>query len=104
MKREDLLRILEMYRSRLVSEGVSPLDKEEYNRLRDNPMEMPRQRDILSYLLAMIGKMEGMLIEGTMSEGKGARWIGFMQGAFWCQGIYSVAEMRGHNGSKKKKG
>ena len=27
------------------------------------------------------------------------RWLGFMQGVFWSQGVFTLNEMRGHNRS-----
>ncbi len=29
--------------------------------------------------------------------GKAFRWLGFMQGMLWCEGVYTIDEMRAQN-------
>lgn len=43
----------------------------------------------------MIPKMRKFFTNGE--EDKGFRWLGFLQGILWCNGIYSIEEMRDHN-------
>jgi hypothetical protein len=31
---------------------------------------------------------------------KAHRWLGFVQGVMWCEGLYEIGEMKGHNRSK----
>jgi hypothetical protein len=73
------------------------------------------ERDFRAYqhLLGMIPKMRDMLDanasawqspfywehlqEFIQRKEKIMRWLGFMQGALWVKGIYSIDEMRAHN-------
>lgn len=75
--------------------------------------------DHITHLTEMIPRMRGMIDEfegiewhALMSEVTGEelqravewrekfmRWLGFMQGALWSEGIYTIDEMREHNRS-----
>ena len=48
----------------------------------------------------MIPKMRGMLDTSallTAHREKLMRWLGFMQGALWVKGIYTIDELKAHN-------
>ncbi len=36
-------------------------------------------------------------IQNLESEGKVMRWLGFIQGTLWREGVFSIAEMKEHN-------
>ncbi len=79
----------------------------------------PSSRDAMSHLHGMLDKMDGFLDEiaeinvpefddgSDRSWYKAARageiwdkfnrWLGFMQGAFWTDGCYTLDQMRDHN-------
>jgi len=48
----------------------------------------------LRHIASMLPKMETFLNEGRRE--KFMRWLGFIQGAFWVLGIFSIDELRGH--------
>ena len=48
---------------------------------------------------AMIPKMRGYL---KVDREKTFRWLGFLQGILYCNGVYTVEEMANHNRSNKK--
>jgi hypothetical protein len=41
----------------------------------------------------MLGQMKGMVEDSE----KFARWLGFVQGVLWMEGLYSIDELREHN-------
>lgn len=64
----------------------------------------------LAHLLTMIPKMRDMLADERYiwdaeqpswqyhaNREKVMRWLGFMQGAFWVKGIYTIDELKAHN-------
>jgi len=57
-------------------------------------MRPDRHKD-LQHLRMMIPQIRKFLENRRME--KSCRWLGFMQGAFWILGIYSIHEMRDHN-------
>ena len=56
--------------------------------------------DKYSHLYEMIGKIRVFLKEDRRE--KAFRWLGFMQGAFWSNNIYSIEEMANHNRPTKE--
>jgi len=56
---------------------------------------MPNQFTKIQHMSAMIPQMRKFLKDQRLE--KTHRWLGFMQGAFWVMGIYSIHEMRDHN-------
>src|SRR5262245_26720005 len=74
--------------------------------LADLPSRYVEQRARVAHLRTMIPKMREMLDrapllpsdEGTqLLREKVMRWLGFLQGAFWVLGLYTIDEMRAHN-------
>lgn len=51
--------------------------------------------DRFDHLGGMVKKVRKFLEEGRRE--KAFRWLGFMQGAFWILGCYSIEEMANHN-------
>lgn len=51
--------------------------------------------DNMNHLATMPPRMRGFLSEGRTD--KFMRWLGFMQGAFWVMGTYSIEDMKNHN-------
>ena len=45
----------------------------------------------------MIEEMLTKLEADQMDEGKAFRWLGFVQGALWAAGIFTIDDMRTHN-------
>ena len=81
--------ILTMYAKRLQREEASGPDK------------------LLSRPMRHIGTMIPKAIEFFQQNRreKGFRWLGFIQGVLWTEGIYAINEMKDHNrpdGQRKK--
>ena len=47
------------------------------------------------HLLKMIPQIEEFIDQGRLE--KAFRWLGFMQGAFWALGDYTISELKRHN-------
>jgi len=56
----------------------------------------------LEHCNGMLFKMEEFVKEGRME--KVFRWLGFVQGVLWSNGIYTLNELRNHNFSQKEGG
>ncbi len=89
--------------------------------LEEGPMDgSPCPDEELRHCHSMLDRMDGFLnkIEKINNEfdhlsdsawqdlkkvekiwGKFNRWLGFMQGIFWSQGVFTLDEMKGHNRS-----
>jgi hypothetical protein len=85
MTGEKVLEVIQVYRSEFEKRGI------------------PKQKcpapssdvECLAHLHAMLDQMEGFVKENRM--GKVFRWLGFIQGALWRMGIYSLEELKNHN-------
>lgn len=55
----------------------------------------PSRETVLKHLLSMLPKMEEFIREGRRE--KFFRWLGFMQGALWSLGEFSLNDLRDHN-------
>jgi hypothetical protein len=40
--------------------------------------------------------------ENSEKLDKAFRWLGFLQGVLWCEGIYTITEMASHNRTPQK--
>lgn len=47
------------------------------------------------HLCQMVPQMREFLADGQRE--KAMRWLGFMQGAFWVRGTYTIEELMAHN-------
>ena len=55
----------------------------------------PNRETALNHLLSMLTKMEEFVREGRRE--KFFRWLGFLQGALWLLGEFSLNDLRDHN-------
>jgi hypothetical protein len=53
-----------------------------------------RRRDRQRHILHMVDQMETW---GPEKMEKACRWLGFIQGALWADGVYSIEELKRHN-------
>jgi hypothetical protein len=52
----------------------------------------------LCHVRWMLGQMGSFLRgEDEAQWEKANRWLGFIQGVLWCEGVYTIDEMREHN-------
>lgn len=49
----------------------------------------------LEHVLTMIPQMRTFIDEGRMD--KTFRWLGFVQGVLYCEGVYTIEQMKNHN-------
>lgn len=84
MTKTKIQDILREYEDVLVKIGATP-EKE------------PRNIHSLNHVLWMVVhtmRAVGDILEQKMSPEKVQRWLGFIQGALWANGVYSIDEMR----------
>lgn len=65
----------------------------------DGGLVVPFKDEQLRHLRWMSGTILAMVASGEMSEGKAFRWLGFMQGVLWSQGVFSLEQLKEHNRS-----
>lgn len=64
----------------------------------DCDADTPRGR--LAHCRWMCGRIRAMLTQEVVLEAdvqKANRWLGFVQGVLWSEGVLTIAEMRDHN-------
>jgi len=49
----------------------------------------------IAHMQSMVPKAIAFFKEGRRE--KGFRWLGFLQGVLWAEGIYSIEELKNHN-------
>ena len=80
--------------------------KQKLKELGITPEEVPHNEIIfvgsrsLGHVYTMLEKMIVFAEEGK--DGKAYRWLGFVQGVLWSDGIYSIDDMREHNTSEEE--
>jgi hypothetical protein len=86
MTNQQIIDLCKSYIERLDEEwGV-------YKAVRNDKADGPYEH--LCHCKWMLAEIPKFLEE---NQEKAMRWIGFVQGVFWSNGIYSVYEMREHN-------
>ena len=86
MEQARVQAILDRYKGVLEARGNTIVPESEAKPDRD-----PRERK-LDHCLSMISR-----INDKFSEGKTNRWLGWIQGVLFCEGIYTIDEERQHN-------
>lgn len=77
MTNEKILQVIQLYKNKLTE--LDPLDYCDY----------------LGHLITMLPRMEEFVKEGRRE--KAFRWLGFVQGVLWTEGVYTIEEMKNHN-------
>lgn len=94
MDATKILEVLDIYDKRLADFKHDPVIPE-----RANPTEHYRGPDTnrakLCHVWWAVGQTKVFVQEGRLE--KAFRWLGFIQGALWFAGIYSVEELANHN-------
>lgn len=88
MDAEKMLSVVQTYRSLL--SFTSPLS---------GPLNVPpTPQQALAHVAGMLDQIETFVKADTEEAwDKANRWLGFLQGVFWTQGIYTLDQMRDHN-------
>jgi hypothetical protein len=98
MDAQKVLSVLDIYATRL--ENMSKVAGDNLMAKRADPTVKYRHSPIdqltkLEHTWWAIGQCKTFVEEGRMD--KAFRWLGFIQGALWWQGFYSIDELAGHN-------
>ena len=88
MTPEKVQEVIHLYRGQFERMGVEKFD---------HPHEafLTLDESALSHCHSMLDKMEHFIEIGKME--KTFRWLGFIQGCLWSQGIFSLEDLKGHN-------
>jgi hypothetical protein len=90
MDAKKVQEVIDVYRAKLEELGAKPIDytHTEFVYLGEEK---------LGHCLGMLPQMEQFIKDNEMD--KVFRWLGFIQGVLWVEGIYTLEEMRSHNRS-----
>lgn len=88
MTHEKFLETIHLYRRILTEMGVESVDVPH-----DRPPTTREER--LGHCMGMLDRMEAFVQSRRM--GKAYRWLGFMQGILWSEGIYLLNDLKDHN-------
>jgi hypothetical protein len=91
MTPERVLDVVNTYEKRFAQHGVTPLCIRETV---VSPDPTPYNREV-RHLAWMLGEIRTQVAAGEIE--KAMRWLGFLQGALWTYGWYTLDEMRDHN-------
>ncbi len=88
MKPEKVLQVIETYRDLFIKMGIAKVDFPHGDTLNaHNPA--------LEHCHGMLDQMVEFVRDDRM--GKAFRWLGFIQGALWSRGIYTLTELMNHS-------
>lgn len=85
MTGEKVLEVIQVYRNEFEKRGIP----------KQKCLAPSSNAECLAHLHAMLDQMEEFVKEDRME--KVFRWLGFIQGALWRMGIYSLEELKNHN-------
>lgn len=88
MRTEKIRDVIACYEQKLQALAIIPHDYPHEELLKSPEAS-------LEHLASMLPKMRIFLNEGRTN--KVYRWLGFIQGALWSQGIYTLEELKNHN-------
>lgn len=96
MTKEDVLRVVKEYKEDLVIEGAVPASmKGTDSAVKYTERAAGDYKRRLDHLRFMCEMIEILADKGEME--KVFRWLGFLQGALWMIGAYTINEMAEHN-------
>jgi hypothetical protein len=89
MTRDQTLTALRFYQEKL--SGWTP------ERCPADYDRVPGMGRMIKHALWMINDVLTRMEADDMDEGKAFRWLGFIQGALWASGLFTIDDMRLHN-------
>ena len=92
MTNEKILEIVSLYQRELQKLQAD---------LNEVPYAIAIPSSMILHCLQMLDQIK--IFVGTARIEKAFRWLGFVQGALWSHGVYSINELRNHSRSDKKK-
>lgn len=89
MTPEKILRVIEIYRKFFADNNIGK-KKYPYNKL-----IVDRAGTGLGHCHSMLDEMTEFVREGRIE--KAFRWLGFIQGILWLNGVYTLTDLKNHN-------
>jgi methionine salvage enolase-phosphatase E1 len=65
--------------------------------LANNSATLPDIADVIANTAMTFSEGQALILHYTHQREKVMRWLGFLQGALWVKGIYTIDELRAHN-------
>lgn len=95
MTKEKILETIQLYRSYFESKSLGKIDFPHFV----ETVGFGDSLSILEHCHGGLEKMEQMVADGSQEKiEKVFCWLGFIQGCLWSQGIYSLDQLKTHNG------
>ncbi len=88
MTREKVLSVIEIYRHQFERLRVPKTDYPHDRRIMN-------QQDVLAHCHGMLDQMVLFVRDGRMD--KVYRWLGFIQGCLWAEGLVPLEDLKNHN-------
>lgn len=88
MKPEKIRKVLDIYRRKFENLNINKADY-------PHGEQLVSSKRGLEHCHGMLEKVEGFIRENRMD--KVFRWLGFIQGVLWDQGLYTLSELMNHN-------
>ncbi len=88
MTDQKIIEVIERYKKDISELEIYP---EQYH----HKALINSEEDALAHCLVMIDKIYAFLEEGRRE--KAFRWLGFIQGVLWLQGIYTLESLKNHS-------
>ncbi len=95
MTPEKVIEVVERYRQEFIRMGIAKSAYHHDDLFRINSDLSWDYNDALRHCHNMLDQMVQFVKEGRME--KTFRWLGFIQGVLWANGIYTLAELQNHN-------
>jgi len=88
MTPEKVLEVIEVYRQLFLKRGIGKIDYPHDEILDQAEVGLEHCHGMLDQMIEFVhkGKIE-----------KAFRWLGFVQGVLWTNGIYTLSQLRDHN-------
>jgi len=99
MTGREVLEAVAIYRRYFRDNNIGKIDFP-HDELNDSGVSEFARLATLEHCHGMLDQMERMVAENTPGKmEKVFRWVGFIQGCLWSQGIYCLDELKQHNRS-----
>lgn len=101
MTPEQILAVMEEYRMTLMNLGYDEKDTDAYKRCPKKALYQASAccNQVIKWTIEIRNSFAPVEDKQKLWD-KMNRWIGFIQGVLWVEGIYLIDEMGGHNRSK----
>ena len=87
MTAQQIVRVITLYEEKLATHQV-------FGGEADLDQKSPAKYEAIDHCRSMFPKIKEF---AEKDQAKAFRWLGFVQGCLWSNGIYSINELRAHN-------